>query len=155
MGRLCKRAATTANNFTNAVTYTVVAADGSTQNYVVTVTVAASTAITITTQPQSQAKCLGAPVSFSMVATTGSGSLSYQWKNAAGNLTEGHYVGTTTASLSIGAVAATDTGAYSCVVTSTAGTKATSAGAMLTVNTRFFRANKRNGPNSLNLSWKF
>ena len=31
---------TTANNFTSPVTYTVVAADGSTQAYVVTVTVA-------------------------------------------------------------------------------------------------------------------
>ncbi len=135
VGTTVQTSATTANNFTSPVTYTVVAADGSTQAYVVTVTVAANTAITITTQPQSQAKCLGAPVSFSIVATTGSGSLSYQWKNAAGNLTEGHYVGTATASLSIGAVAATDTGAYTCLVTSTSGTKTTSAGAMLTVNT--------------------
>ncbi|MGB7567343.1 MAG: FISUMP domain-containing protein, partial [Chitinivibrionales bacterium] len=134
VGSVAQTSGTTANNFTNPVTYTVVAADGSTQNYVVTATVAASTAITITTQPQSQAKCLGAPVSFSVVETTATGTLSYQWKNAAGNLTEGHYVGTTTGSLSIGAVAATDTGAYSCVVTSTAGSKATSAGAILTVN---------------------
>ena len=61
VGTTVQTSATTANNFTNPVTYTVVAADGSTQAYVVTVTVAASTAITITTQPQSQAKCLGCP----------------------------------------------------------------------------------------------
>ena len=39
---------TTANNFTSPVTYTVAAADGSTQNYTVTVTVALNTAKAIT-----------------------------------------------------------------------------------------------------------
>ena len=126
---------TTPNNFTSPVTYTVVAADGGTQAYVVTVTIGANTAIIIATQPQDQTKCVGSPVSFSVAASTAVGSLSYQWKNVAGNLTEGHFIGTATNSLSISAVAAGDTGTYSCLVTSTGGgSPVTSSGAKLTVN---------------------
>jgi uncharacterized repeat protein (TIGR02543 family) len=126
---------TTPNNFTSPVTYTVVAADGSTQAYVVTVTIGANSAIIITTQPQDQTKCIGSPVSFSVSANTAVGTLSYQWKNASGNLTEGHFVGTTSNSLSISAVAAGDAATYSCYITSTGGgSPVTSSGAKLTVN---------------------
>ena len=40
VGQIVQVSGTTANNFTNAVTYTVTAEDGTTQNYVVTVTIA-------------------------------------------------------------------------------------------------------------------
>jgi hypothetical protein len=136
VGTVVQTSGTTPNNFTSTVTYTVVAADGSTQAYVVTVTIGANSAIIIATQPQDQTKCIGSPVSFSVAASTAVGTLSYQWKNASGNLTGGHFTGTMTTSLSISAVAAGDSGTYSCLVTSTGGgSPVTSSGAKLTVNT--------------------
>jgi uncharacterized repeat protein (TIGR02543 family) len=136
VGTVVQTSGTTQNNFTSPVTYTVVAADGSTQAYVVTVTIGANSAIIIATQPQDQTKCIGSPASFSVSANTAVGTLSYQWKNASGNLTEGHFVGTATNSLSISAVAAGDAGTYSCYITSTGGgSPVTSSGAKLTVNT--------------------
>ena len=48
VGTTAQTSGTTANNFSSPVTYTVVANDGSTQAYVVTVTVAANTAKTLT-----------------------------------------------------------------------------------------------------------
>ena len=48
VGSTAQTSGTTANNFTSPVTYTVVAGDGSTQAYVVTVTVAANTAKALT-----------------------------------------------------------------------------------------------------------
>ncbi|HET9624336.1 MAG TPA: hypothetical protein VFP84_23350 [Kofleriaceae bacterium] len=48
VGGAAQTSGTTANDFTNPVTYTVTAADGSTQGFTVTVTVAASTAKAIT-----------------------------------------------------------------------------------------------------------
>jgi len=136
VGTVVQTSGTTPNNFTSPVTYTVVAADGSTQEYVVTVTIGPNTAIIIATQPQAQTKCVGSPVSFSVSASTAVGTLSYQWKNASGNLTEGHFVGTATNSLSISAVATGDAATYSCSITSTGGgSPVTSTGAILTVNT--------------------
>jgi uncharacterized protein (TIGR02145 family)/uncharacterized repeat protein (TIGR02543 family) len=136
VGAVVQTSGTTPNNFTSPITYTVVAGDGSTQAYVVTVTIGANAAIIIATQPQDQTKCIGSPVSFSVAASTAVGTLSYQWKNASGNLTEGHFTGTTTNSLSISAVAAGDAGTYSCSITSTGGgSPVTSSGAKLTVNT--------------------
>ncbi len=79
-------------------------------------------------------KCSGSPASFSVTAT-GTGTLTYQWKNAAGNLTGTHYTGATTNSLSINAVATSDAGTYTCVVTDAAGNVSTSTGAKLAVNT--------------------
>jgi hypothetical protein len=49
IGGTAQVSGTTANNFTSAVTYTVTAADGSTQDYMVTLTVAANEAKAITT----------------------------------------------------------------------------------------------------------
>jgi len=114
VGTVVQTSGTTPNNFTSPVTYTVVAADGGTQAYVVTVTIGANAAIIIATQPKDTTKCLGSPASFSVSANTVVGTLSYQWKNASGNLTEGHFVGTTTNSLSISAVASGDAGTYFC-----------------------------------------
>jgi hypothetical protein len=48
VGSTVQTSGTTSNNFTAPVTYTVVAADGSTQSYIVTVTIAANPAKTIT-----------------------------------------------------------------------------------------------------------
>jgi hypothetical protein len=136
VGAVVQTSGTTPNTFTSPVTYTVVADDGGTQAYVVTVTIGANTAIIIASQPSDQTKCIGSPVSFSVSANTAAGTLSYQWKNASGNLTEGHFVGTTTNSLSISAVATGDAGTYSCYITSTGGgSPVTSSGAKLTVNT--------------------
>jgi hypothetical protein len=73
-------------------------------------------------------------VSFS-VTLSGTQTVTYQWKNDAGNLTEGHYAGTKTATLTINSVVAGDANTYSCVVTNAAGSIATSTGAKLTVNT--------------------
>jgi uncharacterized protein (TIGR02145 family)/uncharacterized repeat protein (TIGR02543 family) len=73
-------------------------------------------------------------VSFS-VTLSGTQTVTYQWKNDAGNLTEGHYVGTKTAALTINSIVAGDASTYSCVVTNAGGSVATSTGAKLTVNT--------------------
>ena len=74
VGATVQISGTTANNFSNPVTYTVVAADGSTQNYVVTVTVAASTAKALTAfsfaspaskrelSPESRNSCSDGPI---------------------------------------------------------------------------------------------
>jgi uncharacterized protein (TIGR02145 family) len=86
----------------------------------------------IATSTGDQTKCIGSPVSFSV---TVSGTVTYQWKNDAGNLTEGHYIGTKTATLTINSVVVGDASTYSCIVTNAAGSVATSPGANLTVNT--------------------
>jgi hypothetical protein len=49
VGETTQISGTTANNFSNPVTYTVIAANGTTQNYIVTVTVAPNPAKDITT----------------------------------------------------------------------------------------------------------
>jgi hypothetical protein len=84
------------------------------------------TSAVLTTQPVSQAICLGSPITFS-VATAAPG-VTYQWRKAAVNIT-----GATNASFSILAVTAADAGNYDCVVTS--GLCATTSGtAALTIN---------------------
>jgi uncharacterized repeat protein (TIGR02543 family) len=87
----------------------------------------------IATSTGDQTKCIGSPASFS-VTLSGTQTVTYQWKNDAGNLTEGHYAGTKTAALTINSVVAGDANTYSCVVTNAAGSIATSTGAKLTVN---------------------
>jgi hypothetical protein len=87
----------------------------------------------ITASTGDQTKCVGSPLSFS-VTLFGTQTVTYQWKNDAGNLTEGHYVGTKTATLTINSVVAGDASTYSCVVTNAAGSVVTSTGAKLTVN---------------------
>lgn len=64
----------------------------------------------VTTQPESQTKLPGAPVTFSITAA-GSAPLSYQWQKNGVNI-----AGATAASFTIGSVAERDEGAYRCLV---------------------------------------
>jgi len=98
----------------------------------------------ITANPADQAVCLGAPDSFSVTAT-GPGTLTYQWKNAAGNLTGAHYKGTTTNKLTIDTVLISDTGAYTCLVTNAMDSTVSSSGAKLTLNTDIVKFNSNGG----------
>jgi formylglycine-generating enzyme required for sulfatase activity len=87
---------------------------------------------TINKNPIADTVCLGGSASF-FVAATGTG-LTYQWKNAAGNLTGAHYKGITKDTLIIDTAKASDAATYTCVVTNSAGSVASSTGATLTVN---------------------
>ena len=87
----------------------------------------------ITAQPSSQAADPGGTAVFT-VGAAGTSPLSYQWQKDQADLSNGgHYVGATTATLTISSVDGGDVGSYRCVVTNPYGT-ATSNGAMLTLN---------------------
>ncbi|MBK7432944.1 MAG: right-handed parallel beta-helix repeat-containing protein [Chitinophagaceae bacterium] len=122
---------------TNA-TYTitgVVAGDAGNYDVVVTGTCGTETSnsaaltvnvgTTITTQPLSQALCVGGNVTFTVVAT--GGSLTYQWRKGGGNI-----AGATNSSYTLTGVTAGDAGNYDVVVSGTCGS-ITSATAILTV----------------------
>ncbi|MGB7567272.1 MAG: InlB B-repeat-containing protein, partial [Chitinivibrionales bacterium] len=81
---------------------------------------------TITLDPADQTVLAGQPDSFS-VAATGAGTLAYQWRKNGTDIT-----GETKAILKIAAVAITDTGSYTCVVSNDGG-KDTSKAARMTV----------------------
>jgi uncharacterized repeat protein (TIGR01451 family) len=85
----------------------------------------------ITTQPASVTAPIGAPVSFSVIAS-GDWPLSYQWRRNATPLS-----GATTATLSIPSVQASDAGSYTVVVTNAFGS-VTSAPAILAVTVDHF-----------------
>jgi len=92
----------------------------------------------ISAQPSAITKTIGSIGSFT-VAATGSGTLSYQWQRDGVNVSNsaGHISGATTATLTDSSVAATDTGTYAVVVTSSLNgttSSTTSTGAYLTVN---------------------
>jgi len=110
--------------------YTCVVANsaGSATSSAATLTVNAVVAPTITTQPVSQTVAAGANISFT-VAANGTAPLSYQWRLDGANIS-----GATSATLNLTSVTTGQAGSYTCVVTNSAGT-ATSAAAMLTVNT--------------------
>jgi len=97
----------------------------------------------ITKNPTDSSVCLGSPVSFAVTAT-GTG-LTYQWKNAASNLTGAHYKGATTNTLSIDTVKTTDAGTYTCVVTNAAGAIASSTGAKLVIPSYTVKFNSNGG----------
>jgi hypothetical protein len=99
----------------------------------ITITITNVPAPVIASNPTDLAQCVGSPVSFSITAT-GTGTLSYQWQNSGVNLSGAHYNGATTNNLSINSVTANDAGAYTCVVSNSAGSKVSSTGAKLTVN---------------------
>jgi hypothetical protein len=86
------------------------------------------TAPTINSQPLSQTVSLGSNVTFT-VAASGSTPMSYQWRFNAANIAGG-----TSSSYTKNNAQATNAGSYSVVVSNLAGT-ATSANAVLTVNT--------------------
>ncbi len=90
-------------------------------------TATGETSPTITTQPISQSATVGNSVSFS-VAATGSGTLAYQWYKDSVSIS-----GATAATYTIAAVALTDAGSYTCVVSNDVGS-VTSSAATLTVN---------------------
>ena len=107
---------------TDTGSYTVVVTN--TGNLVVTSTTSSAgnlimnLAPVITTQPHDTTIVTGGSASFT-VAATGSGTLSYQWKKNGSNVSGGQFSGQTTATLSITGAVATDTGAYTVVVTNT------------------------------------
>jgi uncharacterized repeat protein (TIGR03803 family) len=74
----------------------------------------------ITTQPGNQAATTGQVVTFTVTAT-GSGTVTYQWQKNGGNIT-----GANGSSYSIPAVAQSDAGSYSVVVTDSTGSVTTS-----------------------------
>jgi len=82
---------------------------------------------TISTQPIAVTQCAGTNASFT-VAAAGTGTLTYQWKKGANNIT-----GATTATLNLNNITAADAANYSVVVTGTCG-NVTSTAVALTVN---------------------
>ncbi len=90
---------------------------------------------TITQHPSNQNVCPTATAVFTVTATTGGGTLSYQWQRNGANLANGgDYSGVTSATLSIANVDGGDVANYRCVVTNSAG-NATSNQASLTLRT--------------------
>jgi N-acetylmuramoyl-L-alanine amidase/Immunoglobulin I-set domain/Ig-like domain from next to BRCA1 gene/Immunoglobulin domain len=88
---------------------------------------------TVTTQPVSQSVNPGTTVHFT-VAATGTGTLTYRWRNNGVNLSNGGKIsGATSTALTITNVQQADVGNYSVAVTDSRGT-ITSASAALTVN---------------------
>ena len=92
---------------------------------------AAATAPSITTQPTSATVTAGASVTFTVVAS-GTAPLTYQWSKTVSGVTTA-ISGATSASYTIASTVTGDAGAYSVVVTNSAGS-ATSSAATLTVN---------------------
>ena len=113
----------------SAGSYTVLVSNsaGSATSAAATLTVNASGAPAITTQPASQTVTVGAKVTFT-VGATGSAPLSYQWMMNSANIS-----GATTATLTLSSVTAANAGSYTVRVSNSAGS-ATSAAATLTVN---------------------
>ncbi len=101
---------------------------GSTPSAPATLTVAAAAvAPSVTTPPAAQTVVLGAPASFSVVAT-GTAPLTYQW-----NKDTFAIPGATGSTLAFPAVVATDAASYTVTITNSV-TSVTSAAAILTVN---------------------
>jgi len=101
---------------------------GSVITNAMTLTVNANATLSITSQPVSVTRCVGAAATLSVTAT-GTSPLSYQWRRGGVNIP-----GATSARLSIGALTAADGGSYDCVITNGCGSE-TSTPATLTVNT--------------------
>jgi len=123
--------------YTVIVTNTLNSTSSSTSSSGAYLTVNAAPSISI--QPVAITKAVGAVGTFSVTAS-GSGILTYQWQRNGVNVSNnaGHISGATMASLTDSSVAATDTGTYNVIVTSTLNgvpSSATSSGAYLTVNT--------------------
>ena len=89
-------------------------------------TLSVTGSLTFSQQPNSQSACLGSSASFTVVAN--GVNTAYQWQKNGQNIANA-----TSATYTINSVSSTDTGTYSCNVTSNCG-NATSNGASLTVN---------------------
>jgi uncharacterized lipoprotein YddW (UPF0748 family) len=82
-------------------------------------------------QPQAQSACPGGTATFTVTATSCSGTPSYQWQKDGSNLSEaGHYAGVTTTTLTVSNADSNDVGQYRCVVTDTVGTTNSDAAAL-------------------------
>ena len=102
--------------------YTVVVSDsaGSVTSNVATVSVASTSPVAITTQPQSQTATLGSTVTFT-VAATGTGPITYSWYKNEVNTVIG-----TSATLTLNNIQASDQGEYYCSVQNGSSTANTS-----------------------------
>ncbi|NLX22688.1 MAG: hypothetical protein GXY55_13630 [Phycisphaerae bacterium] len=86
---------------------------------------------TITEHPSSQTVCPATSATFSVTATTGAGTLSYQWQKDGSDLAnDGHYSGVTTATLTVSDTQASDIGNYRCMVTNSAGSATSNQAAL-------------------------
>ncbi len=87
----------------------------------------------IVTSPVSLTRAAGTPAIFTVTAS-GSPTLSYQWRKAGTNLTDGANIsGSTTSSLTVANVQTADAVAYDVIVTNSVASSAPSAAAILTV----------------------
>ena len=119
---------TAAGNYTVTIqAHDEVGGDSSVFNYTINVSDAATTAPSITTQPQSQTATPGDNVTFT-VAASGNPAPTYQWRKDGANIG-----GATGATLTLTNVQSGDAATYTVVVTNSAGS-ATSNGAVLTVS---------------------
>jgi uncharacterized protein (DUF1800 family) len=103
------------------------------------------TAPAISTAPASQSVTAGQTVTFTVVAT-GTGPLSYQWQKNGVNIS-----GATSASFTIPATAASDSGSFDVIVSNAAGT-VTSTSVTLTVNAAASAASIATQPKSLTVT---
>ena len=106
------------------------------------VVVDACTGAAVTSPPAGLLLCTGQTASFT-VAASGTGTLTYQWRRGTADLSDGPTAGgsiisgTSSPTLTISGVGASDAGAYSALVTNSCG-NAASAGAILSINSADF-----------------
>lgn len=115
------RSVTTAD----AAGYSVIASNSAGSAVSDIATMVVQTRPTFTTQPAAQAVAAGAPAKFSVVVSAIPGA-TYQWRKNGVAI-----AGATNSTLSIGSVAAGDTGSYSVVATNTVGSTTSSSAALV------------------------
>ena len=138
VGAVTQVSGITSNNFTNVVTYTVTAEDGTTQDWLIDVKVKDVNPPTITTQPFDRTLCVIYSIDTFTVKVKADTSayadtindIAYQWMKDGVALTGG---GATTEELKINVDTTDDAGGYYCVVRHS-GYNVTSDTAILTVN---------------------
>jgi hypothetical protein len=98
-----------------------------------TVTLTVGAALTITTQPVSQTETAGTNVTLTVVVS-GSGPYTYQWQKGGSDLSDvGNISGSASSALTISNAQTSDTGNYTCIVSSLCG-NVTSDTAVITIN---------------------
>ena len=113
----------TPRNFENPQTYTVTAADSSTQNYIVTVTIAAPPTLIVSAVVSKNPISINETVTFSATPSGGTGYYTYIWAGACSGTSQ-------TCSTSFPTA-----GDYTATVIVTSGTQTVPASAIVTVNT--------------------